>query len=78
MRIAKWILRLFLAIIVVVLTPYFSIGVCIAVFKATGVLADGSEMFFDLRTPSWSSLLIFLFGSAALLGACVYAHKRLR
>jgi len=78
MKIARWIASFFIGAIVLVVSLYFVISLCVAFFKITGRIVEGQPMFFELRTPAWTGLLIFQAVCLAVLGICFFLRSKLR
>ena len=59
MNLVRHIASFLVAAIVLLVFFYFAISLCMWFFILTGRSVVGEPMFFDLRTPSWGSLLAF-------------------
>jgi len=45
--------------VILVVTLYFVVSLCVTVLRLSGELTDGTPMFFDLQIPSWTALFPF-------------------
>ncbi len=78
MKIAKWLANFVIGAVMLFVTPYFVISLCVAFFKLTGWVTEGQPMYFDLKTPTWTGLLIFQAACAAIMGVGFFLRRRLR
>ena len=80
MRLIKWIVNFLAATVIVIVSFYLVISICILFFKLTGRLSEG-PMFFEIQTPSYVGLFKFQAISLAVMSACffvrgTFGHKR--
>jgi len=73
MRLIKWIVNFLAATIIVFVSLYLVISVCILFFKLTGQLSEG-PMFFDMQTPTYIGLLLFQAISFVIIFACFFVR----
>ena len=78
MKMAKWLANIMIGAIILLVTPYFVISLCVAFFKLTGWITEGQPMYFDLKTPTWAGLLIFQVACVAILGVGFFLRRKLR
>ena len=78
MKMAKWLANLMIGAIILLVTPYFVISLCVAFFKLTGWVTEGQPMYFDLKTPTWAGLLIFQAACVAILCVGFFLRRKLR
>lgn len=56
-RIAKGLAGFLIGAVILIVSFYFVISLCITYFKLTGQVVEGTPMYFDLYTPKWGPLL---------------------
>ena len=76
----RHLFRLFLRLVVTLLFAAvfvcFVVSICIALFKATGVLIDGT-MYFDFNTPSYWVLFFFQVACVPVLLGTAWLRNKL-
>lgn len=77
-RIAKWLASFVIGAVILFVSFYFVISLCITYFKVTGRLVEGAPMYFDLRTPNWGPLLAAQALCVAILGVGFFLRSKLR
>lgn len=78
MRVAKWLANFAISAIILLVSLYFVISLCVAFFKLTGQITEGQEMFFDLQTPKWAGLLYFQAVCVLIIGLGFFLRRKLR
>ena len=78
MKAARWLANLTIGAIVLFVSLYFIISLCVTFFKLTGRVVEGRPMFFELETPTWPSLLMFQAICVAILGVSFLLRNKLR
>lgn len=78
MRVAKWLANFAISAIILLVSFYFVISLCVAFFKLTGQITEGQEMFFDLQTPMWTGLLYFQAVCVSIIGLGFFLRRKLR
>ncbi len=78
MKVAKWLANLAVSAILLVVSLYFVISLCVAFFKLTGQIIEGQPMYFDLQTPTWAGLLLFQAACVAIIGLGFFFRRKLR
>lgn len=78
MKAAKWLASFMIGAIILFVSLYFVISLCVTFFKLTGRIVENQPMFFDLQTPTWASLFIFQVACIAILAAGFFLRHRLR
>lgn len=75
MQLNKWFTNFLTAVVILFVSLYFVISICVLIFKLTGKLQDG-PMIFDLFVPSYPVLFLFQGGCLAILAACFYVRGK--
>jgi hypothetical protein len=78
MKVIKWLANFTISAIVLFVTLYFVISLCVAFFKLFGWITEGQPMLFELRTPSWVALLTFQASCVAILVGGFFLRRKLR
>jgi len=78
MKVIRWLANAAISTIVLIVTLYLVISVCVAFFKLSGQLIEGLRMFFDLRTPAWSGLLTFQAVCGAVIALGFILRRKLQ
>jgi uncharacterized membrane protein len=78
MNAAKWLANFTIGGIILLVSLYFVISLCVAFFKLTGQLIEGEPMYLDLQTPTWMDLLIFQAACVAILGVGFFLRRKLQ
>ncbi len=78
MKVIKWLANAAIGTVIIIVTLYLAISVCIAFFKLSGQLIEGGRMIFDLRTPSWSGLVAFQAICGAVIALGFLLRRKLR
>lgn len=69
MQLIRWAFNLTAGMIAAFVSLYLVIGLCVLAFKLTGCLSEG-QIFFDVRTSSYASLIVFHVACVAIISAC--------
>jgi uncharacterized membrane protein YhdT len=69
MRFLRWLVNFLAATIVVLVSLYLVVAVCVLALKLTGQLSDG-PMYFELQTPTYQALLLFQGICIAIISLC--------
>jgi hypothetical protein len=77
MKVAKWMANFVISSIILFVSMYFVISLCVAFFKLTGQVTEGQQMYFDLQTPTWTGLLIFQAACVAIIGLGFFLRRKL-
>lgn len=78
MKVIKWLANFINSTIILVVTLYFVISLCVAVFKLSGQVTEGQRMYFDFYTPTWAGLLIFQAACMAIFAGGFFLRRKLR
>jgi hypothetical protein len=78
MKVAKWLANFTIGAIVLLVSLYFVVSLCVAFFKLSGRIIDGQRMYFDMYTPTWATLLAFQAACAAILWTGFYLRRKLQ
>jgi len=78
MKIAKRLANLVLGAIILLVSLYFVISLCVAFFKLSGRIVENRPMYFEMPTPTWASLFIFQAACVAILAAGFFLRRKLR
>ncbi len=78
MELARQLASMAVNAVILMVTPWFVIALCVAWFKLSGRIVEGLPMFYEVKTPHWPGLLMFLAACAAILGLAFYLRSVLR
>lgn len=78
MKVAKWIANFIISTIILLVTLYLVISICVGYLMMTNVITVGQPMYFDLQTPSWGNLLIFQSICVVILVCGFFSRHRLK
>lgn len=64
--------RFVLGAIILFVSLYFVVSLCVAFFKLSGAITEGQPMYFELETPSWPELFMFQAACLAILSLAFF------
>lgn len=70
--------RLALGAIILFVSLYFAISLCVAFFKLSGAIIEGQPMYFELETPRWTELFMFQVACMAILSVAFFLRRKLQ